>query len=74
MTVARANPLGLDISRRTLFTIAAAMVAGLIVALVASARPVLQGWLIGFVVWSSVAVGSLVLLLISSPYRRPLGG
>jgi hypothetical protein len=64
MTVARANPLGLDISRRTLFAIAAAMVAGLIVALVASARPVLQGWLIGFVVWSSVAVGSLVLLLI----------
>ena len=64
MNVAKAAPLGLAISRKALFAISAAMVAGLVVALVASARPVVQGWLIGFVVWSSVAVGSLVLLLI----------
>ena len=64
MNVAKAAPLGLGISRKTLFAVAAVMTAALVVALVVNARPVAQGWLIGFVVWSSVAVGSLVLLLI----------
>jgi hypothetical protein len=64
MTIAKATPPGSQVSRRTWFAIAAAMIAALVVALIASARPVAQGWLIGFVIWSSVAVGSLVLLLV----------
>ncbi len=64
MNIAKATPIGLHISRKILFAIAAAMAAALVVALIVSARPVAQGWLIGFVVWNSVAVGSLVLLLI----------
>jgi hypothetical protein len=62
--IARAAPPHLNFSRKTLLAIAAAAAAALIVAMIVSARPVAQGWLIGFVVWSSVAVGSLVLLLI----------
>ena len=64
MSIAKATALGSQIPRKKWFAIATAMIAALVVALIVSARAVAQGWLIGFVIWSSIAVGSLVLLLI----------
>ena len=64
MIYTKATPLGLHISRKGWFAIAAVTLAALGAASIVVARPVAQGWLIGFVIWSSVAVGSLVLLLI----------
>ena len=64
MTAARAWLPRLPSRRAILLIVSAAAVTVLILGLAVSARPVAQGWLIGFVIWSSVAIGSLVLLLV----------
>jgi hypothetical protein len=64
MTAAQAAPPLSTSLRNALLVIAAVLIIVLVGSLIVSARAVAQGWLIAFVIWSGVAIGSLVLLLI----------
>ena len=64
MTPANTSLASLGAPRGVSLLVFGASTGLLVLGLAISPRPVAQGWLIGFVIWNGVAVGSLVLLLI----------